>query len=116
MKNLIIKLLIVFSLLVTCQVKATVVEDLYSIEHSVADQTTSQRLSIFNSAFKDVIVKVSGSAETLSNPGLTQPLKKSARYVREFRYFTRKDPEAEAFDNGQLFLNRSGRSVIVSTG
>ncbi len=43
--------------------QAVVVEELYSIEMPVADQTTSLRLEAFREAFKLVVIKVSGSAE-----------------------------------------------------
>jgi len=84
--------------------QAVVVDDLYTIELPVPDQTTSQRLDIFKQAFRDVIVKVSGSTQVLDNPGLSRPLKSSARYVHQFRYITRKDETEESFDGGQLFL------------
>ena len=84
--------------------QAVVVGDLYTIELPVPDQTTSQRLDIFKQAFRNVIVKVSGSTEVLENPGMSRPLKSSARYVQQFRYITRKDEIDESFDGGQLFL------------
>ncbi len=84
--------------------QAAVVDDLYTVELAVADQTTAQRLQIFKQAFRDVIVKVSGSREALNNPGMNRPLKSSSRYVHQFRYITRKDESEESFDAGQLFL------------
>jgi hypothetical protein len=83
---------------------AVVVEDLYTVELPVADQTTTMRLNLFNEAFKQVIIKVSGSEETLSHEGFKRPLDSSARYVHQFRYIVRKDEKANAFDAGQLFL------------
>ena len=83
---------------------AVVVEDLYTVELPVADQTTAMRLSIFNEAFKQVIVKVSGSEETLQHEGFKRPLENSSRYVLQFRYLVRKDEQTDAFDAGQLFL------------
>lgn len=84
--------------------QAALVEDLYTVELPVADQTTSMRLTIFNEAFKQVIVKVSGSKEMLENEGFKRPLNNSSRYVHQFRYIVRKDEQADAFDAGQLFL------------
>ena len=89
---------------VATNLQASVVEDLYTIELAVADQTTSQRLAIFEQAFRDVIVKVSGSTDVLNHAGMSRPLKSSARYVHQFRYITRKTESEEGFEDGQLFL------------
>lgn len=83
---------------------AAVVEDLFSVELPVADQTTSQRLSVFNEAFRQVIVKVSGADDALEHPGFKRPLSNSSRYVLQFRYIQRRDENADAFEAGQLFL------------
>ncbi|MCK4710066.1 MAG: DUF2066 domain-containing protein, partial [Gammaproteobacteria bacterium] len=91
-------------LLMATNLQAVVVEDLYTIELPVPDQTTSQRLEIFKQAFSHVIVKVSGSTEVLKHPGMSRPLKSSSRYVHQFRYITRKDEAEASFDGGQLFL------------
>jgi hypothetical protein len=84
--------------------QAAIVEDLYTIELPVPDQTTSERLAIFNKAFALVLVKVGGSDELLSHPGLKRPLQNSARYVQQFRYQIRKEDASAEFDGGQLFL------------
>ena len=91
-------------LLLASNLQAAVVEDLYTVELAVADQTTGQRLEIFKQAFRDVIVKVSGSAEALDLPVMSRPLKSSSRYVHQYRYITRKDDAEDGFDAGQLFL------------
>ncbi|MBT3204611.1 MAG: DUF2066 domain-containing protein [Gammaproteobacteria bacterium] len=93
--------------------QAAVVDDLYSIELAVADQTTSQRLDIFKQAFRDVIVKVSGSSAVLDHPGLSRPLKSSSRYVHQFRYITRKDESEDSFDGGQLYLRVSFNQEVI---
>jgi len=93
-----------FLLLVVSNTQAAVVEDLYTVELAVADQTTSQRLDVFRQAFRDVIVKVSGSSDALDLPAMSRPLKSSSRYVRQYRYINRKDETEESFDAGQLFL------------
>lgn len=92
-------------LLLTTNLQAVVVEDLYTIELPVPDQTTSQRLEKFKQAFSDVIVKVSGSTEVLQHVGMKRPLKSSSRYVHQFRYVTYKDEADENFEGGQLFLS-----------
>jgi hypothetical protein len=84
--------------------QAVVVEELYSIELPVADQTTSLRLEAFGEAFQLVVIKVSGSDDALRSPSFERPMKNSARYVKQFRYINRKDENAEGFDSGQLFI------------
>ncbi len=83
---------------------AVTVEDLYTVELPVADQTTSLRLESFSEAFKQVIVKVSGSDDALASPAFRRPIKKSARYVKQFRYLNRSLPDDEEFDDAGLFL------------
>jgi len=88
-------------------VHAVIVEDLFTVELPVADQTTSLRLESFSEAFKQVIVKVSGSDDALRSPAFARPIKNSARYVKQFRYVTRKlpDDEEEELEAGNLFLS-----------
>jgi uncharacterized protein len=85
--------------------QAALVEDLYTVELPVADQTTTQRLEVFNQALREVIVKISGSEEVLQRPDLERPLKNSSRYVRQFRYISKKDDTVEAFEGSQLYLS-----------
>jgi hypothetical protein len=84
--------------------QAVVVEDLFTIEIPVADQTTSVRLEAFGEAFKLVVIKVSGSDDALKSPAFSRPIQSSARYVKQFRYINRKDENSEGFDSGQLYL------------
>ncbi|MCP4388693.1 MAG: DUF2066 domain-containing protein, partial [Gammaproteobacteria bacterium] len=65
---------------------AVIVEDLFTVELPVADQTTSLRLESFSQAFKQVIVKVSGSDDALRSQAFERPIERSARYVKQFRY------------------------------
>jgi hypothetical protein len=91
--------------LMTQPLRAAVVEDLYSVELPVADQTTAQRLSVFNQAFRNVIVKLTGSQAVLEQPSLKRPLNNSARYVRQFRYFQRElEATDEMLETSQLML------------
>ena len=104
------KLLKVFvlasALLGLCQAPAhaVTVEDLFTVELPVADQTTSLRLESFSEAFKQVIVKISGSDEALASPAFKRPVKNSARYVKQFRYLNRTLADDEEFDGSGLFL------------
>lgn len=104
MKRTTLLLALLVQLIFCSPLYAVVMEDLYTIELPVADQTTSMRLSVFNEAFGQVIVKISGSEETLQHEGFKRPMKNSSRYVHQFRYIVRKDEQSDAFDAGQLFL------------
>ncbi len=83
---------------------AVTVEDLFTVELPVADQTTSLRLESFSEAFKQVIVKVSGSDEALHSPAFKRPIENSARYVKQFRYLNRSLPDDEELTRARLFL------------
>jgi hypothetical protein len=83
---------------------AVVVEDLFTVELPIADQTTSLRLESFSQAFKQVIVKVSGSDDALKSPAFERPIERSARYVKQFRYITRSQPGDDELDVGRLYL------------
>lgn len=84
--------------------RAVVVEDLFSIEMAIADQTTSLRLDAFKQAFQQIIIKVSGSDDALSSPGFKNPIERSARYVKQFSYFNRSLPDDEEAEAEVLFI------------
>ncbi len=75
--------------LICSYAQAALVENLYSDEVAVPDQSTAARLDAFKQAFRDVIIKVSGSEEALQNPAMKRPLNSSSRYVLQFRYAAR---------------------------
>jgi hypothetical protein len=95
------------------RLQAVVVEDLFTIERPVADQTTAVRLEAFGEAFKLVVIKVSGSDDALLSPAFSQPMQNSARYVKQFRYVNRKDENSEGFDSGQLFLKINFNQQLI---
>jgi len=86
--------------------RAVSVEDLFTVELPVADQTTSLRLESFSEAFKQVIIKVSGSDDALQSPAFKRPIANSARYVKQFRYLNRElaEDDEEAYDLARLIL------------
>lgn len=94
---------------------AVTVEDLYTVELPVADQTTSLRLESFSEAFKQVIVKVSGSDEALRSPVFERPIKGSARYVKQFRYTTRDSPDDEEVEGGRLYLRIDFNQQLIES-
>lgn len=85
-------------------VGAVVVEDLFTVELAVADQTTSLRLEAFSQAFRQVIVKVSGSDDALKSAAFERPIERSARYVKQFRYINRSQAQGEEIEAGRLYL------------
>ncbi len=97
-------LLISLGSLVNTVAQAVIVEDLYTIELPVADQTTSLRLEVFSEAFKQVVIKVSGSDDALGSLALARPVEHSARYVKQFTYVVRKDENADEYAVDLLFL------------
>ena len=101
------KLLALLSVLpgmVSLSAKAVTVEDLFTVQLPVADQTTGLRLESFSQAFRQVVVKVSGSDDALRSPALERPIESSARYVKQFRYINRSLPEGDEPDAGRLYL------------
>jgi len=90
--------------MVSLPAKAVTVEDLFTVELPVADQTTGLRLESFSQAFRQVVVKVSGSDDALRSPALERPIESSARYVKQFRYINRSLPEDDEFDAQRLIL------------
>ncbi len=101
------KLLALLSVLlgmVSLPARAVTVEDLFTVELPVADQTTGLRLESFSQAFRQVVVKVSGSDDPLRSPALERPIESSARYVKQFRYISRSLPEDDEFDAARLVL------------
>jgi hypothetical protein len=96
-------------------VGAVTVEDLFTVELPVADQTTSLRLESFSEAFKQVIVKVSGSDEALRSPALERPIESSARYVKQFRYINRDSPDDEEFEAERLYLRIDFNQQLIES-
>ena len=95
--------------------EAVTVEDLFTVELPVADQTTSLRLESFSQAFRQVIVKVSGSDEALRSPAFERPIESSARYVKQFRYINRSLPEDEEPDVGRLYLRIDFNQQLIES-
>ena len=96
--------LLLLSLSILHPATAVTVEDLYTVEVPVADQTTSLRLEAFTEAFKQVVVKVSGSDDALRSPAFARPIERSARYVKQFSYTTREAQSAQELDANLLYL------------
>lgn len=82
---------------------AVTVEDLYSVEVAVADQTTTLRLEAFREAFQQVVIKVSGSDDALKSAVFQRPIQNSSRYVKQFTYDAREN-ESEQELGSTLYL------------
>ncbi len=91
--------LLLFCLPVFQPTLAVTVEDLYTVEVPVADQTTSLRLGAFREAFQQVVVEVSGSDDALLSPAFKRPIQNSSRYVKQFTY------DSRVIEGGQEFGN-----------
>lgn len=68
------------------QAGAAEVRGLYESRVPVAAQGESERLAAIRSAFKEVLVKVTGDRNTASLPRLEAALEQPLRYVQQFRY------------------------------
>ncbi|MCP4492214.1 MAG: DUF2066 domain-containing protein [Gammaproteobacteria bacterium] len=94
---------------------AVTVDDLYSIELPVADQTTSLRLEAFTEAFKLVIVKVSGADDALHSTALKRPIERSSRYVKQFTYVTRHSQDEQELSSELLYLRIDFNQQLVES-
>ena len=95
--------------------RAVTVEDLFTVELPVADQTTSLRLESFSEAFKQVIIKVSGSDEALHSSAFERPIEGSARYVKQFRYITRESTDDEEIEAANLYLRIDFNQQLIES-
>lgn len=65
---------------------AEIVDDLYSGKILVADRSDATLESAANEALAEVLVKVSGSADVLNNPAVTQALTQAREQVQQYGY------------------------------
>ncbi len=73
--------------LVVCgHAHGVIVEDLYSATVPVADQSERLRGQAIQQGLGQVLVKLSGSRAILSDPGVTDILKRAQKYVLEYGY------------------------------
>lgn len=84
--NAIVCSLIILCLLMSPQVSAIEVDDLYQASVSITDQSRQSRRSAQRDAFKKVLVKVSGNVSILSNPVVKKAISKADDYLRQFQF------------------------------
>ncbi len=94
---------------------AATIDDLYTVELPVADQTTNLRLDAFTEAFKLVVVKVSGSDDALQSPALKRPIERSSRYVKQFSYVTRQSQDEQELSGELLYLRIDFNQQLVES-
>ncbi|WP_339725135.1 DUF2066 domain-containing protein [uncultured Paraglaciecola sp.] len=67
-------------------VKAAVIEDLYDAKIAVDNQSQTTQNNAFSLALKQVLVKVRGNTDLLSNQKIRSALTKATRFVRSYSY------------------------------
>ena len=65
---------------------AVVVSDLYEVQVEVTDQSQNSRIEALNEAIQQVLVKVSGTTDTLLNETVQEKSSHPERYVRSYSY------------------------------
>jgi hypothetical protein len=73
-------------LLVSVTAHAARVDDLFQIEVAAAGRETGSRDAALGQALGEVLVRVTGSAESLSQPSLKPLLKNPSRFAQQFRF------------------------------
>lgn len=76
--------------------------ELYSAERFVADQSREARKQAAQTALAQLIVRVSGSPESLEAESIQAALKRADRYLLEFRYGARVSRENEQGESQRL--------------
>lgn len=66
--------------------QAVIVENIYESEIVVADQNRQTRETVFEQAFQQTLIRVTGSSQILGNPLIDEARKKAAKYVTQFLY------------------------------
>ncbi len=86
---------------------AVQVPDLYTVEIPIESQQTEQRLLAAKKGLGDVIVRVSGSRNALSNERISQALGDPDNFLKQFNFLTRKrvDQEGSEIEVQMVRLN-----------
>jgi hypothetical protein len=86
-KTNLVLLLFLFVWLISWQnVNAAVIEDLYDAKIAVHDQSQHTQNNAFSLALKQVLIKVSGNSDLLTNPKIKNAVTKATRFVRSYSY------------------------------
>ncbi|MEC7642350.1 DUF2066 domain-containing protein [Idiomarina sp.] len=98
------QMICVVSLLLCFSAQGRLIDDLFSAEIEVASQTSSQRDDALRAAFEQVVMKISGTAETLNNSAVRNAMRQLQDYLLQYGYRR---------DGGTLYLtaNFDGRKL-----
>ena len=95
-------------------VRAENVGGLYEAEVPVSSQDNASRDAAVRAAFRDVLVKLTGSRNVLQNPGLAPVLPQAANYLTQFYFRRAQWPPDESGATGQAtVLHASFQPVPV---
>ncbi len=92
MIKLLVRSLVSAVLLLSLTGRADIVQDLYSAEVPVADQTPAALASASRDALAEVLVKVSGTAGILRNPEIAKALGGARNQVQQYAYRRGEEP------------------------
>ena len=73
-------------MLAVSAVNADVVQGLYRAKVAVVDQSTRAQTRAIQQAFRDVMVKVSGSRELLAEPVIKNSINNAGQYLRQYQF------------------------------
>lgn len=107
-------ILLLFSVFIPLGVNAVVVENLYQGSYAIEDQTAASLKLGIREAFKQVLVKVSGSSSSIENPIIQQELDKADSYVSSFSY-NFDDKQSQLYVQAS-FSERGVTSVLSQAG
>lgn len=85
--------------------QAVVVEHLYEVEMPVVDQSRETRELMFERAFQQVLMRVSGTSTILGQAAIETAFKKVSTYILQFRYRELPADFIQPEQGGQVFNN-----------
>ena len=112
MKNNVLRVGVCCLLFVTIEVLAQTSIDYFKATIPVKSQGVNARSAAASEGLEEVLVRVSGNPSILSNPQLTDKIKRALNYVNEFQY--RENTDKDEFDEGyeELLVVSFAPSVI----
>ncbi|MEJ2141701.1 MAG: DUF2066 domain-containing protein [Gammaproteobacteria bacterium] len=91
---------LLLSSLLTTDIYAAEVQNLYGEEVPVLTQGRQERFSVLQKALRNVLIRVSGRSDVAQMPGMDSQLKQASRFVQQYRYRTSPEPVIEP-DSGK---------------
>jgi hypothetical protein len=97
----------VFALLFTGTLWATNLENLYEAQIPVAGQGAAERAKAVETAFRQVVVKITGNRKLASADALQKSFNRANRYVQQYRYHSLKTPkQPQQAEEGKIMPDR----------